>query len=410
MRITYILLFTLCISGLQAQVVNDKLEAYFSFDNNCKAIDDSGNGSSGALKGSIGCDCGLKDSAMSFVDNNDAINLVGPFADVFSTSDFTVSFYIRPTPQNNQQNASQLVMAKQDTCNLDHAFWVRYNDFGPVGTISSGISENDTLFTTVTAKLDPNACWQYITITRSNTTYSLYVNGVLKDSKTTAVRIDLTNTTPLVIGDPVCPLDVDFKGKFDELRFHSKALNVDEIKRYNLRADQILTRDTLVYLGNSFQPQVTQYCVGQFVWSPIAGVDNPTAAEPIISPTQTTTYEITFNYVDGCEALDTIRVTVIDPATLDCNEIFIPNAFTPTETPNLNDVFGISNPFAVDEFISFEIFDRWGGRVFSAETPFDSWDGNSNGKPVNPGVFLYRLHYKCKGEEKVRAGSLTLLR
>ncbi len=410
MRITYILLFTLCISGLQAQVVNDKLEAYFSFDNNCKAIDDSGNGSSGALKGSIGCDCGLKDSAMSFVDNNDAINLVGPFADVFSTSDFTVSFYIRPTPQNNQQNASQLVMAKQDTCNLDHAFWVRYNDFGPVGTISSGISENDTLFTTVTAKLDPNACWQYITLTRSNTTYSLYVNGVLKDSKTTAVRIDLTNTTPLVIGDPVCPLDLDFKGKFDELRFHSKALNVDEIKRYNLRADQILTRDTLVYLGNSFQPQVTQFCVGQFVWSPLAGVDNPTAAEPIISPTQTTTYEVAFNYIDGCEAIDTIHVTVIDPATLDCNEIFIPNAFTPTETPNLNDVFGISNPFAVDEFISFEIFDRWGGRVFTAETPFDSWDGNSNGKPVNPGVFLYRLHYKCKGEEKVRAGSLTLLR
>ncbi|MBL7808333.1 MAG: gliding motility-associated C-terminal domain-containing protein [Saprospiraceae bacterium] len=408
MRINLILFFMLSMAVVKAQVVNDKLEAYFSFDN-CKATDDSGNGSSGALKGSIGCDCGLKDSAMTFVDDNDAINLVGPFADVFSTSDFTVSFYFRPTPQS-QQNASQLVMAKQDTCDLNHAFWVRYNDFGQVGTISSGISENDTLFTSVTAKLNANTCWQYITITRSNTTYSLYVNGELKDSKTTPVRIDLTNTTPLILGDPICPLDVEFKGKFDELRFHSKALNVDEIKRYNLRADEIITRDTLVYLGNSFQPKVTQFCVGQFVWSPLSGVDNPTAAQPIITPTQTTTYEITFNYIDGCEAIDTIHVTVIDPATLDCNEIFIPNAFTPTETPNLNDVFGISNPFAVDEFISFEVFDRWGGRVFSAETPFDSWDGNSNGKPANPGVFLYRLHYKCKGEEKVRAGSLTLLR
>ena len=409
MRIFLLFSLLCCAVSASSQVVSDKLEAYFSFDN-CKGVDDSGNGSSAALKGGIGCDCGLRDSAMYFEDDNDALNLVGPFADVFSTSDFTVSFYFRPTPQNSQQNASQLVMAKQDSCNLNNAFWVRYNAFGNIGTITSGISENDALLATVTAKLDPNACWQYITLTRSNTLYSLYINGILRDSRSSVARIDLTNTSPLVIGDPVCPLDVELKGVFDELRFHSKALSVDEIKKYNLRADQILTRDTLVYLGNSFQPLVTQFCVGQFVWDPLSGVDNPTAAQPIITPTATTTYEIKFNYLDGCEASDTILVTVIDPATLDCNTIFIPNAFTPSETPQLNDVFGISNPFAVDDFISFEIFDRWGGRVFNAETQFDTWDGISNGSPANPGVFLYRLRYNCDGVEKVKAGSLTLLR
>ncbi len=409
MRFLILLSLVFAAATVSAQVVTDKLEAYFSFDN-CKAVDDSGNGSTGVLKGAIGCTCGLIDSAMYFLEDNDGINLVGPFADVFTTSDFTVSFYFRPTPQNSQQNASQLVMAKQDSCNLKNAFWVRYNDFGSVGTITSGISENDTLLANVTAKLDPNACWQYITLTRSNTVYSLYVNGILRDSRTSKARIDLTNTTPLVIGDRVCPLDVELKAVFDELRFHSKALSVTEINRYNLRADKILTRDTLVYLGNSFKPAVTQYCVSQFVWNPLAGVDNPLAAEPFITPTQTTTYEITFNYDDDCVATDTLLVTVIDPATLDCNQVFIPNAFTPTESPNLNDVFGISNPFAVDEFISFEVFDRWGGRVFNAMTQFETWDGTSNGKAVNPGVFLYRLRYKCVGEEKVRAGSLTLLR
>jgi gliding motility-associated-like protein len=214
----------------------------------------------------------------------------------------------------------------------------------------------------------------------------------------------------LVIGDPVCPLDLELKGFFDELRFHSKALDVEAIKKYNLRADQILTRDTLIYLGDSFTPSVTEYCVGQFVWSPLSGVNNPTLAEPLITPTQTTTYELTFNYTDDCVATDTVLVTVVDPSTLDCNQVFIPNAFTPTETKNVNDVFGISNPYAVDEFISFEVFDRWGGRVFNALTQFDTWDGNSNGIPANPGVFLYRLRYKCKGVEKVKAGSLTLLR
>jgi gliding motility-associated-like protein len=405
----FFLLFSLfcCASAASAQIVNDKLEAYFSFDN-CKATDDSGNGSSGAIKGSMGCACGLRDSSLNFADDNDALNLVGPFADVFTTSDFTVSFYFRPYPQNSNQNASQLVMAKQDTCDLKNAFWVRYND--KFGRISSGISENDTLLATVTAELDQNACWQYITITRSNTLFSLYINGVLRDSRTSVARIDLTNATPLVIGEPVCPLDLQLRGAFDELRFHSKALNVDEIKKYNLRADQILNRDTLVYLGNSFQPSVSQFCAGQYVWSPIAGVGNPSIAEPIITPTENTTYKITMTYADGCIANDTIHVTVIDPSTLDCNQVFIPNAFTPSETPNLNDVFGISNPFAVDEFISFEIFDRWGGRVFNATTQFDTWDGISNGIPANPGVFLFRLRYKCDGVEKVKAGSLTLLR
>jgi gliding motility-associated-like protein len=70
----------------------------------------------------------------------------------------------------------------------------------------------------------------------------------------------------------------------------------------------------------------------------------------------------------------------------------------------------VSNKFAIDEFISFEIFDRWGGRVFAATDVSEDWDGTFQGQPVNPGVFLYRLRYKCKGEEKVKAGNLTLLR
>ncbi|MCB0545798.1 MAG: gliding motility-associated C-terminal domain-containing protein, partial [Saprospiraceae bacterium] len=75
-----------------------------------------------------------------------------------------------------------------------------------------------------------------------------------------------------------------------------------------------------------------------------------------------------------------------------------------------NDVFGISNPYSVDEFISFEVFDRWGGRVFNAPTVFDTWDGTAHGDPLNAGVFLYRLRYRCDGVERVKAGSLTLLR
>lgn len=405
MRLLLLLSLTLISKMLAAQNVSDKLEAYFSFDD-CKGLDDSGNGSSAAFIGGISCDCGMRDSSYRFDGNDDAIYVVGPFSDVFSTSDFTVSFYMR-APDGQPQGGSQLLMAKQANCNTTQAFWVRYA--AKTGVISSGISENDTLLVTVTSEVDKAPCWQYITLTRSNTVYSLYINGVLRDQKSSSARLDLSSTAVLKIGEPVCLLDQPFKGNLDELRFHSKALSVEEISRYNLRADAILNNDTLIYLGNSFQITTSAPCADEYNWSPATGVSDLASQNPVLTPEAPSVYTITIEYAD-CLATDTIRVNVIDPDTLDCSRIFIPNAFTPGDTPGRNDVFGISNPFAVSDFISFEVFDRWGGRVFSAEDAFGAWDGTFQGKPSNPGVFLYRLRYKCEGVEKVRTGSLTLLR
>lgn len=405
MRLFTLLFCFLSAWAVSAQVNTDKLEAYFSFDNSCKAIDDSGNGSSGALVNGLSCACGIRDSCMHFDGIDDALYLVGPLADVFTTSDFTVSFYIKPP--DNQQTGSQLIMAKQSGCNLNKTFWVRYA--AKTQKISSSISENDSMFVTVQGALDDGPCWQFITITRSNTRYSLYINGVLRDSKTSVARLDLTSTATLKVGEPICPLDKPFKGDFDELRFHSKALSDVEIAKYNLRVDKIQNSDTLIYLGNSFQVNASQYCAQSFFWSPATGVSDPNIVNPIITPAAPSVYTLNIVYGD-CLATDTIAIKVIDPDTLDCNTIFIPNAFTPGSSFGRNDVFGISNPFAVDEFISFEVFDRWGGRVFNAETPFDAWDGTMKGQPANPGVFLFRLRYKCDGVEKVKAGNLTLLR
>jgi gliding motility-associated-like protein len=402
---TLFALFTLS-SSLKAQVFNDKIEGYFSFDTQCKAIDDSGNGSSGALVDDLSCACGIGDSTLRFDGNGDALYLVGPFADIFSTSDFTISFYFKPPTGSGI--GTQMVMSKQSGCNTNKAFWVRYA--AQTRRITSSISENDNLIATVQAALDPGPCWQFITLTRANTRYSLYINGVLRDSRVSAARIDLTSTATFKVGEPVCPTDQYLVGDLDELRFHSKALNADDLQRYNRSADRILNKDTLIYLGNEFQVNLATFCATTFKWKPANGVSDPNIAEPVIKPTEPTIYTVEMVYPGQCTARDTIFVNVIDPDTLDCSTIFIPNAFTPGASPGRNDVFGISNPFAVDEFISFEIFDRWGGRVFNASTPFDNWDGSFEGQPVNPGVFLYRLRYKCKGKEKVLAGNLTVLR
>lgn len=196
----------------------------------------------------------------------------------------------------------------------------------------------------------------------------------------------------------------------DEIRIYSRALKPEDINVIDLKADKILNGDTLLYLGNSIQMVTSETCAQNFQWSPADGsIADISIPNPIATPTLTTTYQVKFIY-QGCTASDTLLVKVIDPDTLDCNKIFIPNAFTPSASMGRNDFFGISNPYNVDEFITFEVFDRWGGRVFAAETALDTWDGTFQGKLLNPGVFLYRLRYRCDGVERVKAGNLTLLR
>lgn len=73
--------------------------------------------------------------------------------------------------------------------------------------------------------------------------------------------------------------------------------------------------------------------------------------------------------------------------------VFIPNSFTPLEITN-NIFFPI---FVDDEEVyveSFEIFNRWGEKVFSNTKK--AWDGTFNGKTVNAGVYIWRLLYKTK--------------
>ncbi len=403
MRILLLLILSIGTHAIQAQST-DKLIAYFSF-NSCSPKDDSGNGPDGAFDGGIGCACGIG-QALELDSADNAAYFIGPLASVFTTSDFTVSFYMRADrPQFT--TASQSILSKMDSCKADRAFWVRYN--GKSRVISSGISQNDTLGTVVQAKLDEGPCWQYITITRSNLVYSLYVNGTLRDTRQTRARVDISTQATLKLGTPVCPLDITYRGLFDELRIHSKALSKEEIAKYNQNADRISNSDTLLYLGKSMQVNTNAYCPEGFVWTPATGVSNVNIGNPMIAPVLPGYYIVQTNY-DGCVASDSIFINVIDPDTLDCSQIFIPNAFTPGASPELNDKLGISNFFAVDEFISFEIFDRWGGRVFNAKDVEDAWDGTFNGDPVNPGVFLYRLRYKCEGVEKVKSGTLTALK
>nr|HMQ62709.1 gliding motility-associated C-terminal domain-containing protein [Flavilitoribacter sp.] len=65
---------------------------------------------------------------------------------------------------------------------------------------------------------------------------------------------------------------------------------------------------------------------------------------------------------------------------------------------------------------SFRLFDRWGALIYQKnnfmplpDSPL--WDGTFNGRPMQPGVFVWQLIAELHdGSEKVLAGDVLLIR
>ena len=155
-------------------------------------------------------------------------------------------------------------------------------------------------------------------------------------------------------------------------------------------------------------------CATAFLWSPAEGIDSmeTNRREPTITPAQSGEFVYTVRMNDNfssCIAKDSIIIRVTDTNNLPCDELFLPKAFTPNGD-GLNDLFGISNPFVLQNLISFEIFDRWGNRVFITDNADEKWDGLYNGKEVNPGSMLYRILFECNGEEKAVVGNFAIIK
>ncbi|GIV24130.1 MAG: hypothetical protein KatS3mg025_1789 [Bacteroidia bacterium] len=90
--------------------------------------------------------------------------------------------------------------------------------------------------------------------------------------------------------------------------------------------------------------------------------------------------------------------------------LLIPNVFTPN-ADGLNDLLTITG-YGM-EYIEAQIYDRWGGLIYTARgTERVTWDGTKGGQPVPEGVYTYIVRYKLidKPGVEYRTGTVTLLR
>ena len=389
------------------------LIAYYPMDGNFGDATGTSN-NNGVASGVPEFGCGVIGSAVALNGGNDFVRIPGGNSNnvnrEFDSEDFTMSFYFKPVGVNG----TQFLVSKRDTnCNNLQYFAVRY---APLNRSVSVTLQQNNQIARIDRPIRNGDCWQHLTILRADNRLRLYLNGEEIGETGTTSRVDITNDGELLIGSTNCRGngEVPFDGLIDEVRVYNRALSMSEVRNLYEAPDRILTTTNRIFLGESVDVELNSNCGVAFSWSPADGVDAPTEAEPTITPSVPgrRSYVVAIEDAESnCTAIDSLVLQVIDPAALDCGEVFLPTAFTPNGIgPVANEAFGISNPFAISELVSFEIYDRYGAQMFRTTDVFARWDGNFKGQPVNPGPAVWRVVYRCEGREIVSSGSVMVLR
>jgi len=163
----------------------------------------------------------------------------------------------------------------------------------------------------------------------------------------------------------------------------------------------LTTTDTITVTVISFSPQLANagedktLCKGENVtlgsspcsnctyqWQPFNNLSNSTIAQPIATPSQTTTYLLIMtDCVPPCAKTTTDSVNVF---VNDCTEpVEVYNIFTPNND-GLNETFYVNNLPTNSRLI---VFNRWGSKVYESSNYNNNWDGGK----VPDGTYYYLL-------------------
>lgn len=121
-----------------------------------------------------------------------------------------------------------------------------------------------------------------------------------------------------------------------------------------------------------------------YSWSPSGSLSCVNCANPIATPTVTTTYTLTVSDSLGCTQIDTVTIFV----EIFCGDVFVPNAFSPNGDGQ-NDVLYVRGPCI--ETVEFSVYNRWGELVFRTTDPTLGWDGIWRGVACENAVFTYTV-------------------
>jgi len=396
-----IILVLIASSGAFSQNI---LVGHFTFEG-CEIRDITGNNPNIVIGAAPQCDCGIIGTALNFDGQNQYIEVDSQaITPLFTRSAFSVSFNFKP----GGGSGLMTVFSKKRDCLSNEGISMIYN--ASTREILAEFAESANNRMLLRASLPNDRCWHHVVLTRIGTTHRLYINNQLIQELRSPAAINLTNLSEFTFGTGPCvgSTEVALNGLVDDLRFYSRDLLPLEIAALYFNQDKVNNRDTTIFLGGEVEIKPGPNCAESFSWFPQTGVSDPLISNPILRPEETTSYFVNLNY-QGCIARDTVIVTVIDPALLDCEKLPMFNVFTPN-SDGLNELFFISNPFSFDELLSFEIFERNGGKVFQTNNKQEGWDGSFRGSMMPAGAYLYMIKFRCGENTLTKTGTFQLIR
>jgi gliding motility-associated-like protein len=106
---------------------------------------------------------------------------------------------------------------------------------------------------------------------------------------------------------------------------------------------------------------------------------------------------------DGCYDSTTQKIVVNS-----CDNIFIPNSFTPNGDGHNDQFKAYGNNI---KEMKMMIFNQWGQKIFETTNMNTGWDGSFGGKPQPSGVYMYTCRLILDtGETIDKKGSINLVR
>lgn len=162
--------------------------------------------------------------------------------------------------------------------------------------------------------------------------------------------------------------------------------------------NKTIVRGDTVMLNGEVQGTAIRY-----TWSPSVYMTNNTSLTPTVFPPSDTQYTLTAESTVGCGiAGATVTVKVY-------NDVYVPNAFSPNNDGK-NDQFRI---VAADgyQLVRFQIYNRWGQVVYTANDFSKGWDGKFNGNPQPEDSYVYFLQLRsANGKLITKKGTVTIVR
>ncbi|MBK6700984.1 MAG: gliding motility-associated C-terminal domain-containing protein [Saprospiraceae bacterium] len=191
--------------------------------------------------------------------------------------------------------------------------------------------------------------------------------------------------TSIVVPDPINNLSVDFGKETETIQLGDSVL---------LRG--IVNSTTLL---------------DSIIWTPIQFVSTSTQTTSFVNPPRNQMYVLTVVDENGCTASDKISIIVENN-----RRFYVPNIISPNND-GTNDHFKISVGPDVEEISLLQIYDRWGGLVYSnsyldiSAGEVNTWNGRFKDQPCNPGVYAYIASVKFRdGFVLQYRGDITLIR